>query len=161
VGQAITTDQAATTYDCSATSTGGSAGPVSVTIKRDATPPTIQCSANPSVLWPPNGQLVPVVVTVTTSGATGVTLESVTANGGSAGDIDGWTTGTSDTTGNLRATRPGDGIRIYTLSYRATDDAGNTADCTTAVTVPHDQGGGNDASGQSALRGHGGGPRPT
>jgi hypothetical protein len=38
--QNITSDQAATTYSCSATSTGGSAGPVEVTIKRDATAPT-------------------------------------------------------------------------------------------------------------------------
>ena len=40
VDQSITTDQDATTYSCSATSTGGSAGPVSVTIKRDATAPS-------------------------------------------------------------------------------------------------------------------------
>jgi hypothetical protein len=41
VDQSITDDQAETTYTCSATSDGGSAGPVDVTIKRDATPPTI------------------------------------------------------------------------------------------------------------------------
>jgi MBG domain len=40
VNQNITSDQAATTYSCSATSPGGSAGPVNVSIKRDATPPT-------------------------------------------------------------------------------------------------------------------------
>ncbi|HLE58856.1 MAG TPA: Ig-like domain-containing protein, partial [Candidatus Limnocylindria bacterium] len=39
--QSIVTDQAATTYMCSATSAGGSSGPVSVTIKRDATDPVI------------------------------------------------------------------------------------------------------------------------
>jgi hypothetical protein len=38
--QNITSDQQATTYSCSATSAGGSAGPVSVSIKRDATAPT-------------------------------------------------------------------------------------------------------------------------
>jgi hypothetical protein len=41
VNQNVTSDQAATTYSCSATSTGGSAGPVSVSIKRDATPPNL------------------------------------------------------------------------------------------------------------------------
>ena len=41
VDQNITADQTATTYSCSATSDGGSAGPVNVSIKRDATPPTI------------------------------------------------------------------------------------------------------------------------
>jgi hypothetical protein len=51
VDQNITADQAATTYSCSATSAGGSAGPVSVTIKRDATPPTISGSRSPG----PNG----------------------------------------------------------------------------------------------------------
>jgi hypothetical protein len=51
VDQSITTDQAATDYSCSATSDGGSAGPVTVTIKRDATPPTISGSASP----PANG----------------------------------------------------------------------------------------------------------
>ena len=38
--QNITADQDETTYSCSATSDGGSAGPVDVPIKRDATPPT-------------------------------------------------------------------------------------------------------------------------
>jgi hypothetical protein len=41
VDQTIVADQAATTYSCSATSAGGSAGPVSVTIKRDGTAPVI------------------------------------------------------------------------------------------------------------------------
>ena len=48
VNQSITTDQAATTYLCSATSDGGSAGPVSVTIKRDATKPTLSPSVSPN-----------------------------------------------------------------------------------------------------------------
>ncbi len=41
VDQSITTDQRATTYSCSASSDGGSAGPVDVTVKRDATAPTV------------------------------------------------------------------------------------------------------------------------
>jgi len=139
--QAITTDQAATTYSCSATSLGGAAGPVTVTIKRDATPPTIACSASPGVLWPPNNRLVPVTVAVTTTGGTTFTLLSVTASAGVAGDMQGWNTGTPDTAGLLRATRSGSGgARIYTLTYRATDDAGNTAGCATTVIVPHDMG---------------------
>jgi hypothetical protein len=51
VDQNITSDQAATTYSCSASSAGGSAGPVTVTIKRDATAPSISGSASPA----PNG----------------------------------------------------------------------------------------------------------
>jgi hypothetical protein len=42
VDQNITADQNATTYSCSASSDGGSAGPETVTIKRDATPPNLQ-----------------------------------------------------------------------------------------------------------------------
>jgi hypothetical protein len=141
VDQAITTDQAATTYTCAATSLGGSAGPVTVTIKRDATPPTISCSASPGILWPPNGRLMPVTVTVTTGGATAFTLVSVTASSGSASDITGWSTGTADTAGLLRASRSGSGgNRIYTLTYQATDDAGNASRCLTTVLVPHDMG---------------------
>ena len=46
--QSVTADQAETTYSCSATSAGGSAGPVDVSIKRDATAPTIAGSASPA-----------------------------------------------------------------------------------------------------------------
>jgi hypothetical protein len=46
--QNIIADQAATTYNCSATSAGGSADPQSVTIKRDATDPSISGSASPA-----------------------------------------------------------------------------------------------------------------
>jgi hypothetical protein len=48
VNQNITADQVATTYSCSATSDGGSAGPVNVTIKRDATQPTLNPSVSPN-----------------------------------------------------------------------------------------------------------------
>jgi hypothetical protein len=48
VDQNITADQAETTYSCSASSAGGSAGPVSVSIKRDATAPTINGSQSPA-----------------------------------------------------------------------------------------------------------------
>jgi len=47
IDQNITVDQDATTYSCSATSAGGSATQVDVTIKRDATAPTISGSATP------------------------------------------------------------------------------------------------------------------
>ncbi|HWQ11260.1 MAG TPA: PxKF domain-containing protein [Roseiflexaceae bacterium] len=48
VDQNITADQLETSYSCSATSAGGSAGPVSVSIKRDATAPTISGSISPA-----------------------------------------------------------------------------------------------------------------
>lgn len=48
VDQNVTADQTETTYSCSATSAGGSAGPVSVSIKRDGTAPTIGGSQSPA-----------------------------------------------------------------------------------------------------------------
>lgn len=49
--QNVTIDQAEMTYSCSATSAGGSSGPVSVSIKRDATPPSVSGAPTTS----PNG----------------------------------------------------------------------------------------------------------
>jgi len=46
--QNITADQAETTYSCSATSAGGSAGPVDVKIKRDATNPNVALNGGPA-----------------------------------------------------------------------------------------------------------------
>jgi hypothetical protein len=48
VNQNISTDQTAAEYKCSATSAGGSANGLAVTIKRDATAPTISGSASPA-----------------------------------------------------------------------------------------------------------------
>jgi hypothetical protein len=48
VDQNITADQAETSYSCSATSAGGSAGPVSVSIKRDATAPSVSLAGGPA-----------------------------------------------------------------------------------------------------------------
>jgi hypothetical protein len=48
VDQGITTDQPETSYACSATSAGGTADQVSVSIKRDATEPTIGGTASPA-----------------------------------------------------------------------------------------------------------------
>lgn len=46
--QSLTTDQVETSYSCTASSAGGSAGPMSVSIKRDATTPTINGSRSPA-----------------------------------------------------------------------------------------------------------------
>lgn len=45
VDATITADQLETAYACSASSLGGSAGPVNVAIKRDATSPTVTCGS--------------------------------------------------------------------------------------------------------------------
>jgi hypothetical protein len=113
----------------------------------------VTCTADPSILWPPNHQLVAVAVTVTVDGTAvpGFTLASATSSepddakgggdGNTTGDIDGFDVGTSDTTGFLRAERDGSGPgRVYTLTYAGTDRAGNARTCTATVTVPHDRG---------------------
>jgi len=112
----------------------------------DTTPPSVACSASPAVLWPPDNKLVPISTTVTVtdagSGPAGFTLVSVTSNEGDAGsESTGWAPGTPDTSGQLQAARLGSGNgRVYTLTYQGRDNAGNTANCSATVTVPHDQG---------------------
>lgn len=53
---------------------------------------------------------------------------------------------------DLRAERSGNGDgRIYTLSWRAEDAAGNAAEGDCHVVVPHDQGGGGAVDGADAY----------
>jgi hypothetical protein len=134
----VVSDTAGRTFTCTAVSDGGSTAK-SVTVRRDATPPTITCTPTPSTLWPPNGSLVPVNVAVAvddaTSGAEGFVLTAAPVEGAS------FTLGTADVSGELRAERAGNGSdRVYTLTYTAYDVAGNTKTCDATITVPHDRG---------------------
>lgn len=132
--------------------TGVQAGDGKVVVSvNDTTPPTVSCSVTPTTLWPPNQQLVQVTASVTVSdresGPAGFKLLSVTSSEpGGASDIQGWPIGvqvnaaSGQQAGQLRAERLGSGQgRVYTLTYQGQDMAGNTATCTTTVTVPHDQ----------------------
>jgi len=126
---------------------GNSASATVTGINIDKTPPAVACSANPSILWPPNNKLVPINVSVNVtdslSGPAGFTLVSVTSNepDSGQGDIQGFVAGTASTNGQLRAQRLGSGTgRVYTFTYSGSDRAGNTASCITTVNVPHDQG---------------------
>jgi phospholipase D-like protein len=125
----------------------------SLVVRVDRTPPDVACSVSPSTLWPPNHKLVTVgahvAVTDATSGPAGFELvavsssepESGTDPDDLAGDIVGWTPGTSDASGQLRAERSGAGSgRIYTLTFAGRDRAGNQATCSDTVQVPHDMG---------------------
>jgi hypothetical protein len=81
-----------------------------------------------------------VQVTDAVSRAPGFTLSSVTSNQSDGGlaasdqlnDIQGWTTGTDDRAGKLRA-EAYDSTRTYTLTYQANDGAGNTQTCAIPV----------------------------
>jgi PKD repeat protein len=115
----------------------------------DTTAPRAACTVTPARLWPPNHKLVNVTtgvqVTDGLSGPAGFTLEAVTSNEPDAGtshedgpnDIQGWDTRTADTAGRRRAERADGGRgRVYTIAYKAHDQAGNTTACEVKVTVP-------------------------
>jgi Domain of unknown function (DUF4082) len=110
----------------------------------DTTPPTItSVTATPNSLWPPNHKLIPVTISVSAFDDSGQTPSSkvidVSCNEVVA-DSDIVITG--DLTLKLRATRSGNGktARLYTITVRCTDAAGNFSDATVQVTVPHDKG---------------------
>ncbi|WP_274521022.1 hypothetical protein [Neobacillus niacini] len=79
----------------------------------------------------------------TLSGVKSVVLMTITSNEPESkdGDIQA-KLGSEDTSFSLRATRFGEGIgRVYTITYTATDHAGNQRKATATVTLPHDQSG--------------------
>lgn len=100
-----------------------------VSAPRDTTAPTISAvSATPSTVWPPNGELVNVTVSVEKDDATAVcSIASLTP------DVDG--SGSSGLTATVRAV----GGVTYTLTVTCTDEAGNTSlPKSTDVVVPRD-----------------------
>jgi hypothetical protein len=131
------TDNHGASSQCSATVTvtPSGAGPVAID----------SLTAKPNVLWPPNHRLVSVTVTANTSGncsAVTCKIVSVTSNEPISAE-DAVITG--DLTVKLRAERSGDGSgRVYTITVRCTDAAGNVTMKTVTVTVPHDMGDGGD-----------------
>lgn len=146
--QAVTSEGANQSRVATAVDLAGNVATVTVTgISIDKTPPAMSCSAQPAALWPPNHNLVDVltsvVVTDGLSGPAGFQLESVTSNelAGEGPLMLGWHVGAASTSGQLRAERLGQGVgRVYTLTYRGFDRAGNATVCTPVVTVPHDKG---------------------
>ncbi len=91
VDQNVTANQASTSYSCSATSTGGSAGPVNVSIKRDATAPSIvrgtdSCSAPGSLGWCRGIQTAGFSASDAPSGLADATQASFTKTSATEGD---------------------------------------------------------------------------
>ena len=120
----------------------------SVTAYASCPPPSISVTANPNVLWPPNHQYVEVDTTVfiTDGGCSAVTITllSVTSNEPDDGHGDGATTSdiviVDNYTFELRAERGGSGNgRVYTITYEATDDSGNSTIGSAVVSVPLNQ----------------------
>jgi hypothetical protein len=133
------TDDDQNSSDCAAT----------VTVV-DTTPPEIEVTVDPEILWPPNHKFVEVNATVTVTDVCDpnptFVLTSVTSNeplndlgdGNTDTDIQGGAFGTADTGFELRAERAGllEG-RIYTITYTAMDMSGNTNEASVQAIVPH------------------------
>jgi hypothetical protein len=124
-----------------------------VIIVTDETPPTIgSLTASPDVLWAPNHKMVEVTIGAVTSDICDADpvsrIISVTSNEpvndiGDGNTEPDWEI-TGDLTVDLRAERAGPlTSRIYTITVECTDFSGNTTTSTVTVTVPHDQGKGN------------------
>jgi hypothetical protein len=103
VDRLVNADQDATTYSCTATSSGGTTGPVEVTIRRDATVPTIHTHTSPTTPDGSNGWYVT---------APNVAFSCDDLTSGIAGCTD--TTSVPQGTGTI-------------ITGTATDVAGNTA----------------------------------
>ena len=137
-----------TAVTCSLTDPHGNtlSGQFNVTVQ-DTTPPDITALfASPSVLWPANHQMVPVVLSARTadlgdaSPACAITSiassepANATGDGNSAADM----SIAAAMTAALRAERAGNGPgRTYTIAVRCVDRSGNAAARTAVVSVPH------------------------
>lgn len=124
----------------------------------DTTPPGISLTVSPDTLWPPNHKMVAITVNLVVSDDQDpnptVVLKSITMNEGeetntfepdydqTLGDGHTFNDIVVDAQGNifLRAERSGKGEgRIYTITYQATDEAGDKTIESAIVSVPHSQ----------------------
>lgn len=118
----------------------------SISLKVDKAAPTLSIALDKTTLWPANNKLVTVTANVYAlddmSQIDTIVLTSITSSeSGQSDDIQDAYFGTFDTSFKLRAERTGKGSgRLYTITYMATDIAGNKAIATATVMVPHDQG---------------------
>jgi len=128
------------TLTITATDLAGNSSSATVPLEiDDTTPPVIQSlTASPSVLNPPNHQLVPVSVSATVTdncdAAPTTTIVSITCNEPTApGDVKI----TGAMTATLAASKGSSGnVRVYTITVQATDAAGNSSTRSVIVTVP-------------------------
>jgi len=108
----------------------------------DKTVPALALVLDKNAIWPPNHLMVPVNATPTASdtgsGIESVILTNITSNkpDSGMGDIQA-EFGKPAKSFSVRAEKD----RIYTVTYTATDKAGNVTPKTATITVPHDQSG--------------------
>ncbi len=142
------------TFTLTVTDTGGlsSTAATQITIQ-DTASPLLSVSLSPNSLWPPNHRLTPITASVSASDACSanpaVRLISITSNEPDDGTGDGdqpndiqainggpVPVGTDVRSFLLRAERAGSGSgRVYTVTYSATDAAGNSTTSSAVVVV--------------------------
>ncbi|MHC4643068.1 MAG: right-handed parallel beta-helix repeat-containing protein, partial [Planctomycetota bacterium] len=113
----------------------------------DTTPPAFEFSVAPAMLWPPDHKMVEITPSWTVSDdcdtSPDVSLVSIAMNEGDNTIGDGHTTNDiqigKDGSIYLRSERSGTGNdRVYTITYQAVDDCGNTTIRSANVSIPHD-----------------------
>jgi hypothetical protein len=147
-GAPVTSQGQHVLYAASRDVAGNREAPSGLAFKADFHGPDVNVSVLPRMLAPVDQRLVPVqaslIVSDAVSGPAGFVLASVTSSQPDSGlgpddlpgDIQGWSTGTPDVSGLLRAEALGRRSRTYTIAYRATDQAGNATTRSTPVLVP-------------------------
>ena len=112
------------------------------------TPPSVTCTATPTILWPPNNKQV----TITVSGSVTAGTSAITAMAFMVRDSEGQvqpsgpvtvgSDGSYSFAVQLVASRDGNDKsgRQYTVGVTAADHIGNAGSCAVVVNVPHDQG---------------------
>lgn len=105
-------------------------------------PECATAAANPVLIWPPNGKMVPISIADVTDpdgDPVSVTITGITQDEPLSGRRPD-ATGVGTSTARVRATRAGGGDgRVYHLSFTATDPQGASCTGTVAVCVPHDR----------------------
>lgn len=119
---------------------GNAEAPKTMTVKIDKIPPTLNLSASPNTLWPPDHKMVDVTVggsaSDNLSGVSSVVFNVIDEYGTVQPNISDF-----NAVIGLEAWREGrdkDGRR-YTINAVATDAAGNISTVSAVVLVPHDQ----------------------
>jgi probable HAF family extracellular repeat protein len=109
----------------------------------NTTGPVIQSlAANPSILWPPNGQMVPVTVSVTVSdscdpGPIGRIVSITCDEAPAPGEIQI----TGPLSASLAASKDRNGTaRTYTITVQCSDSSGNASTASLTVVVPANSG---------------------
>jgi hypothetical protein len=130
---------------CTASNAAGTTNCEFAVIVHDAEPPAFSSlQSTPSILWPPNHQMVPIILSAKATDNCGSTiLRIISATSNEPGDSVGGGHTTSDVviTGDLslmlRAERSGRGLgRVYTITVGCEDAAGNNTTRKVLITVP-------------------------